>query len=165
MVSLKFDSEALQRIQLFKQVTKVDCKDSFEFRVEHSLSETAPQNSFVVFVTAPRTAGLAIGKAGENVKFLRSKLNKFVKIIDEAETPEDLILNFVYPMQPLFVKIESKSATDASGNASSIKVANIKFANAGERRTLLGNNLANLKLLKFIVKRYFPDIADVMVLQ
>ncbi|MBI4095940.1 MAG: NusA-like transcription termination signal-binding factor [DPANN group archaeon] len=153
MVSLKFDSDTLQRIQLFKQVTRIDCKDCFEF------------NDYVIFITMPRTAGLAIGKAGENVKRLRTNLGKTVKIIDEAETPEDLIMNFLYPMQPLFVKIESRAITSPDGTERRAAIANIKFANAGERRALLGNNLANLKLLKFVVKRYFPDIEDIMVLQ
>ncbi len=150
---MKFDSDTLHRIQLFKQVTNVDCKDCFEF------------NDFVVFITTQRTAGLAIGKAGENVKRIRAKLDKNVKIVDDAETPEDLIMNFLYPMQPLFVKIESRAITAPDGAERRASTANIKFANAGERRALLGNNLANLKLLKFTVKRYFPDIEDVMVLQ
>jgi NusA-like KH domain protein len=136
--NLKFDSETLGLLKLFRQATSVDARDCFS------------TEEFVIFLAEPGKAGLAIGKAGENVKKLASLLKKNVRVYEYAEGPCGLVKNFIYPAKAdIQVKDEGRLIT-------------ISFENMRERRNLLSNNLQNLKLLKEIVKRHHPEIQNVV---
>lgn len=140
MTIFKYDSTFIGYMNFFKTLTGVDARDCF------------PLDGILLFVTEKGKAGLAIGKAGKNILNLKSKLKKNVKIIETSDSAEGLVANFVFPLRPISVSKEENKV-------------NIKFASSRERRVLLSNNLENLKQLKFVVKRYFPDIEDIIVLQ
>ncbi len=141
---LRYDMSTIGYISHFKKVTGVDAHDCFE------------ENGTIVFVTEPKKAGLAVGRQGENVHRLNRDLKKDIKIVEASESAEDLVASFLYPLQA-----QNIFTSDKSGQ----KVLNIKFGSPRERRFLLSGNLQKLKLLKTIVKRYFPDVADIFVLQ
>ena len=140
MPVLKYDTTFLGYMRLFKSVTGADAKDCFMF------------NETLVFITEKGQTGLAIGKQGTNIKALKKGLKKNVIILETANTPEDLVKHFVFPLTPESVL--------KNGNK-----INVKLKTSGERRMILSNNLEKLKQLKFIVNRYFPDIEDIIILQ
>ncbi len=141
---ITFDSEALRMMGYFKQVTRVACKDHFEF------------NGTLVFITDAKEAGLAVGKGGANKRILEDRLHKKVKIVGHAEGPVGLVRNFLLPLMPVDVSEASEEGKE---------LVKIKFASPKERRLLLSRNLENLKLLKAVVARYFPNISNILVLQ
>ncbi len=144
MAVLKYDTELIGYINHFKKVTGVDAKDCFII------------NDTIIFITEPGKAGLAIGKKGKNIHDLKNSLQKNIKIIEAASSPENLVANFVFPSQPTNVFIEEKDNK---------KIINIQFGTSRERRLLLSDSQTKLKQLKAIVKRYYPDIDDILVLQ
>jgi len=144
MTVLKYDMSTIGYISHFKKVTGIDCKDCFA------------ESGTIVFVTEPKKAGLAVGRQGENVRRLNRDLKKDIKIVEASGSAEDLTASFLYPLQAQNIFISEKSGQ---------KVLSIQFGSPRERRFLLSDNLSKLKLLKVIVKRYFQDISDILVLQ
>ena len=140
MVVKKYDINLLGYMNIFKKITGIDLKDCFTL------------NDTIIFVTETGKAGLAIGKGGKNIQNLKNSLKKEFKIMDYASNPEMLARNFVYPVKPVSVSVENNKLS-------------IQFATGRERRLLLSNNQKKLKQLKAIVKRYYPEIEDVIVPQ
>lgn len=139
MTVLKYDLTFIRYFNFFKTITGLDAKDCFAL------------NDTIVFVAEKEKAGLAIGKGGRNIIALKNGLKKSVKIIEAADSPEEFVEHFVFPLKPISVTRE--------GNKLSVK-----FASGRDRRVLLSNNLSNLRQLKESVRRYFPDIEDIIVL-
>jgi len=140
MVVRKYDINLLNYMNIFKKVTGVDLKDCFVL------------DDVLIFVTEPGKAGLAIGKGGKNIQSLKDNLKKEFKILEFAPTAEKLAENFVYPAKPVSVTLEDNKLS-------------IRFATGKERRMLLGDNQKRLKQLKAVIKRYYPNIDDVLVPQ
>lgn len=141
MSVLKYDAALLGFMTLFKNTTGVDAKDCFSL-----------DDGTLVFVTAKGTTGLAVGKEGKNILRLKASLKKEIKIMEAAENPTDLVTNFVWPQKPVSVTRE--------GN-----VISIIFPNSRDRRVLLSNNKVKLNQLKAVVKRYFPEIEEIILPQ
>jgi len=143
MTVLKYDINLIGYMNTFKQITGVDAKDCF------TINET------LLFVTDKGKAGLAIGKEGKNIQALKRALMKDIKIIEHSNVIEELVANFVFPLKPAEVSIATQEDK---------KVINIRFNQPRERRYLLSQNQIKLKQLKTIVKRYNPEIEDILVL-
>jgi N utilization substance protein A len=144
MTVLKYDIALIGYMNQFKKTTGVDAKDCFVL------------DDVIIFITEPGKAGLAIGKGGNNIIALKNGLKKNIKIIEAADSPENLVANFVYPLQPTKIFIEEKDGK---------KLINIQFGASRERRMLLSESQTKLKQLKAIVHRYYPDIDNILVLQ
>jgi len=140
MVVKKYDVNLLGYMNLFKKVTGVNLRDCFTL------------DDVIIFVTEPGKAGLAIGKGGKNIQNLKNNVQKEFKILEFAEDPKKLAENFVFPAKPVSVSQEDGKLS-------------IQFATGRERRMLLGDNQKRLKQLKAIIKRYHPDIEDVVIPQ
>jgi N utilization substance protein A len=143
MTILKYDVNLIGYMNAFKQITNVDAKDCFTI------------NDMLIFVTDKGKAGLAIGKEGKNIQALKRALMKDIKIIEHSNVIEELVANFVFPLKPAEVSIATQEDK---------KVINIRFNQPRERRYLLSQNQIKLKQLKTIVKRYNPEIEDILVL-
>jgi len=143
MTVLKYDASLIGFMNAFRQITGVDAKDCFMV------------NDTLIFVTDKGKAGLAIGKEGKNIQNLKRALLKDDKIMEHSDKIEDMVANFVYPLKPDNVFISEQDSK---------KIINIKFNLPRERRYLLSQNQVKLKQLKTIVKRYSPEIEDILVL-
>ncbi len=142
MTIRKYDSSILGYMSLFKKITKVNAKDCLV--IDGSL----------IFFTNPGQAGLAVGKAGKNIKSLKTSLNKDIKIAEWSDDPSKLISNLIFPLIPESVELSEDGST-----------INIKFKSSKERRILLADNQKKLKDLKEIIIKYFPNIKSIIVLQ
>ena len=138
---IKYDSASLGFIALFKSMTGVDAKDYFSL-----------DDGTLLFVTEKGAAGLAAGKEGRNIQRLKAGTKKEVKIMETAANPEELVTSFVWPQRPTSVTRE--------GN-----IISITFPNSRDRRVLLSNNKIKLNQLKMVMKRYFPEIEDILLPQ
>jgi len=138
-MGIKLDANTLLNMKLFGDITRVPCSDCFAV------------NGTLIFITSPGNAGKAIGPQGKNIKILRSKTNKNIKIIEQAADCCGLITSYLYPAKPKKCEIVDN-------------VAQIEFNSSRERRYLLDNQLKGLKDLKAVVSRYYPDIKDIRIL-
>lgn len=133
----KYDKEILDWINLFQNLTHTNAKDCFKF------------DDILYFIVPEGQIGKAIGKNGSNVKRLRKKLNKDIKIIEYNENPKEFIKNIIYPLKPNEVIVEDKKAT-------------IKSDDRQVKGKIIGRSSSNLKKTKKIVQRFF-DIEDITV--
>ena len=145
MVIKKYTSDTLKLMILFRRITRVDAVDCFFI------------NSTVFFIAPVGKIGLAIGKAGKNIKNMKESTKKNIKIIEEAKTPGDLVRNYIFPLKTTNIF----SSEDSEGE----KILNVQFQIARDRRHLLSNNQAKLKELKELIDRFFPGIKEIRILQ
>ncbi len=127
-------------MNFFERVTKVKAKDVFL------------ANGTLIFVAEQGKAGLAVGKAGVNLKELAKRLNKSVKIVSYSEDPLGLVSSFLFPVKP------EQADVDSSG------VINLRFKTTRNRRDLLSDKQSKLRMMEELVRRYFPQIKGIRVL-
>ena len=140
----KLDANSILSMKLFGDVTHTTCTDCFE------------ANGTIIFIASAGNAGRAIGPQGKNIKLLRSKLNKNIKIFEEAQDCCQLIKNYLFPIKP-------KSCIQVDNNGK--EQIEIEFNHSRERRFLLDSQQRALKELKQVINRYYPDIKDIRILQ
>lgn len=135
----KYSTESLQYMNIFRRVTNTLPKDYFEV------------NSELVFVVNRAEVGAALGKGGANIRKLKELLNKKIKVVGSGKDVKELVANFLYPIKTKNI------STDNS-------LIELELNQSSDRRTLLRNSQCQLKLLKNVVKRYFPEVAEIKVL-
>ncbi|MBT3582910.1 NusA-like transcription termination signal-binding factor [Candidatus Woesearchaeota archaeon] len=143
MVNIKLTADILNQMKLFSDVTNISCRDCFAL------------NGTLIFITRPGDTGKAIGQQGKNIKILRSRTNKNIKIIEHGEDCCALIKNYLFPTKPKACEVIDKDSR---------QIAEIEFNSSRERRYLLDNQQKALKELKQIVARYYPAIKDIRIL-
>lgn len=125
-------------MKLFGDVTNVSCVDCFSV------------NNSIIFITKKENVPKAIGQQGKNIKILRDKFNKNIKIIAEASDCCSLTANYLFP-------IKAKKCEEIDN------IIEIEFNSSRDRRRLLDNQQRGLKDLKAIINRYYPDIQDIRI--
>ncbi|TFF94368.1 MAG: NusA-like transcription termination signal-binding factor [Promethearchaeota archaeon] len=149
--NIKLDRESLELISLFNNISGAIIKDCIVY--------DTPQNSdeVIIFLVKKDDVGKAIGKNGEHVKDLTSKLNKKIDVIPFSEQLERFI----------------KYILNTTKN--SIKVNNIEIKeNRNEKRTVIitvrpqdrgkaiGKDGTMIKKVKMLVTRHF-EVDNVII--
>ncbi len=134
--------DTIRLFQLFSKITSIQPTDCFS------------AGNFLVFIIPKKLVAKAIGKEGKNIKQIRETLNREIKVIEEADSAETLIKNFLFPLKVKRVDI-------LENNQGSY--AEIEFMNRKDRRVLLSNQQDVLKCLKDVVLHFYPEILDVRV--
>jgi len=127
---IKYDQQSLQVMSFFEKVTKSKLKDFFEM------------DDLLIFVVQPAQLWKAVGKKGANVKRLREKFKKNIKIVEYNSDLKTFIQNMIYPLK-------AKSIAEDDG---------IIIIETDDRKTkalLIGRNAQALRGLEKAVKRYF----------
>ncbi|MBW2987325.1 NusA-like transcription termination signal-binding factor [Candidatus Woesearchaeota archaeon] len=117
-------------MSFFEKVTKSKLKDFFEM------------DDLLIFVVQPAQLWKAVGKKGANVKRLREKFKKNIKIVEYNSDLKTFIQNMIYPLK-------AKSIAEDDG---------IIIIETDDRKTkalLIGRNAQALRGLEKAVKRYF----------
>ncbi|MFO7797172.1 MAG: NusA-like transcription termination signal-binding factor [Promethearchaeati archaeon] len=149
--NIKLDRESLELISLFNNISGAIIKDCIVY--------DTPQNSdeVIIFLVKKDDVGKAIGKNGEHVKDLTSKLNKKIDVIPFSQQLERFI----------------KYILNTTKN--SIKVNNIEIKeNRNEKRTVIitvrpqdrgkaiGKDGTMIKKVKMLVTRHF-EVDNVII--
>ena len=137
MVRIVFDSQTIQIMGLFEQITHAELKDCI-------MSE-----SQALFVVAPNEMGKAIGTGGRNIRSLEKGLKRRVKIVEFDPDIGTFIKNLFLPLRTNGVKQEGTIVT-------------IVPADSQTRGLMIGRNATTLRSMEEIVKRYF-DITELKV--
>ncbi len=137
---IKYDIDTIRYMNFFEKVTSVKAKDAF-----------LSGGGTLVFMAQLDKIGLAIGKAGINLRELASRLNKPIKIVGFSGEPLETVKSFLFPIQLDQISVED-------GNIS------IKFKTTKHRRDLLADKQFKLRMLEELMRRYFPDIKGIKVL-
>lgn len=140
----KYNADSIRTFQLFKKITSVDALDCFTV------------NNYIIYIIPKKSAPRVIGREGKNIIMIKNTLKKDVKVIEESDSAEELVRNFLFP-----IKLRKVEIMNEENGASHIE---IMFLNRNDRRILLNNQQELLKCLKEIIIQFYPEITDIKVL-
>ncbi|MCD6591139.1 MAG: NusA-like transcription termination signal-binding factor [Candidatus Aenigmarchaeota archaeon] len=126
-MGIKLTTHEIRAVSIFERLAGVHVKDCL----------TDDEN--VYFLIESGKMGAAIGKNGMKIKNISKVLGKRVKVFEYAETPEELIKNF----------IPSAKNVQIEGDTMTVNVPN------NERSTIIGKNGRNIKMIREFLKRHF----------
>ena len=132
---IKLTSDEMQCIALFENVTGATAKDCL-------IDEKAER---IIFIAKQGEMGLAIGKAGRNIQTLRRMTGRQVEIVEQAETPEQLIKNSLAPASVKDIRFTEKPERK-------IVVVEVE---PRDKALAIGKNGRTIEKTRMLAKRYF----------
>ncbi len=130
MGRFKLDQDTLGLTSVLERKTGVEVKDSFQ------------EDGVVYFIVGIGQLGKALGRGGENVRYLQEQLGKKIKIIEFREQVADFIRNVIYPLKVEQILEEEDGIV-------------IKDSSYTTKSLLIGREGKNLKVLNRAVQRFF----------
>ena len=148
---IKIDRESMELISLFNNISGAIIKDCLIFRNQEHNTEV------IIFLVKEEDVGKAIGKAGEHVKDLKSKLNKKIDVIAFSENLNHFIQNILQTTKNSIVvqDIEIKESRN-------LKKTVIITVRPQDRGKAIGKEGSMIRKIKEIVIRYF-DVDNVII--
>lgn len=144
-VTIKITADEMGYISLFESLTGANVKDC--------IIDGDTEEKRIVFVVQPGTMGLAIGKAGANIKRVRKVITKPIEVVEYRETPEDFIKGCLMPARVRAIKV-TKSA-----DGRKVAVVSIQPEDKG---VAIGREGRNIEKVRLLAKRYF-ELDNVVV--
>ncbi len=139
MMKIKYDLNLMKFMSFFESLTKARLKDCF-----------IDKNSLLVFVVEENQIAKAIGKKGINVRNIKEKLNRKIKIVEFNPHLETFVANIIRPLIGKEIKVDDNVVT-------------ITGPDTKTKGLLIKRNGQNLRNYEGIVKRYF-DINEIKVI-
>ena len=148
---IKIDRESMELISLFNNISGAIIKDCLIFRNQEHNTDV------IIFLVKEEDVGKAIGKAGEHVKDLKSKLNKKIDVIAFSEDLDHFIQNILQTTKNSIVvqDIEIKESRN-------LKKTVIITVRPQDRGKAIGKEGSMIRKIKEIVIRYF-DVDNVII--
>jgi N utilization substance protein A len=132
---IKLTGDEMKCIALFESITGATAKDCL-------IDEKAER---IIFVAKQGEMGLAIGKAGKNIQTLRKMTGRQVEIVEQADTPEQLIRNALAPAQIKEIRVTEKPDR-------TIVVVEV---DPRDKALAIGKNGRTIEKTRMLAKRYF----------
>ena len=142
--NVKIDRESMELISLFNNITDAIIKDCLLF--------TSPENNseIIIFLVKKEDVGKAIGKAGEHVKDLMSKLQKKIDIIPFSEDLNEFI-QFILNTSKSAIKVQTIEIREAKNMKKTVIIS----VNPQDRGKAIGKEGSMIKKIKELVLRHF----------
>ena len=142
--NVKIDRESMELISLFNNITDAIIKDCLLF--------TSPENNseIIIFLVKKEDVGKAIGKAGEHVKDLMSKLQKKIDIIPFSEDLNEFI-QFILNTSKSAIKVQTIEVREAKNMKKTVIIS----VNPQDRGKAIGKEGSMIKKIKELVLRHF----------
>jgi len=132
---IRLTSEEMRYIALFESITGATSKDCL----------IDDKNERIIFVAKEGEMGLAIGKAGKNINMLRKMTGRQIEVVENAETPEQLIKNSLSPARIKEIRITEKPEKK-------IVVVEVE---PRDKALAIGKNGRTIDKTRMLAKRYF----------
>ena len=133
---IKLTSEELGLMSLFQNISGATARDCvIDSKMER-----------VIFVVNKGEMGLAIGKAGETIKKVQTKLGKSVELVEWAEDAKQLILNSLNPQYVSEIRVTERP----DGTRTATVVVDQK-----KKGAILGKGGRNAEKARLLAKRYY----------
>lgn len=133
---IKLTSEELGLMSLFQNTTGATARDCvLDQKVER-----------VIFVVTKGEMGLAIGRAGANIKNVQQLIGKDVELVEWADEPKQLIMNALNPQMISEVRVIDRP--DGSKTATVV-------VDQRKKGAILGKAGRNAEKARLLAKRYF----------
>jgi len=132
---IKLTSDEMKCIALFESITGATAKDCL-------IDEKSER---IIFLAKQGEMGLAIGRAGKNIQALRKMTGRQVEVVEQADTPEQLIRNALAPAKVRDIRITEKPERK-------IVVVEVE---PRDKALAIGKNGRTIDKTRVLAKRYF----------
>ncbi len=151
--NIKIDRESMELISLFNNISGAIIKDCVVFKAPENATE------IIIFLVKKEDVGKAIGKAGEHVKDLMSKLQKKVDVIPFSENLMEFI-QFILNTTKNTVKVQNiEIKENKTQNQKKTVIISVRPQDRGKA---IGKDGSMIKKIKDLVLRYF-DVDNVII--
>jgi N utilization substance protein A len=133
---IKLTSEELGLMSLFQNVSGATARDCI----------LDGKRERVIFVIAQGQMGLAIGKAGANIKNVQQIIGKPIELVEWSDEPKQLIMNALNANLITDVRVNEK----ADGTKTATVVVDQR-----KKGAILGKEGKNAEKARLLAKRYF----------
>ena len=140
-MSVTLSKETFECIGLFQAVTSVTAKDCIV------------EDGRIVFIVEKDEMGTAIGAGGKNIRILRNKLSRRVKVFEFDQDPSKFLTNLLDDIKPKEIKITKNKQQE--------QVATVTIF-PEDKGKLIGSQGKNIKTLTYLLKRHH-SIDNIMI--
>ncbi|HEY0089784.1 MAG TPA: NusA-like transcription termination signal-binding factor [Candidatus Lokiarchaeia archaeon] len=149
--NIKIDREAMELMSLFNNISGAIIKDCLMFK--------SPENSteIIIFLVKKQDVGKAIGKSGEHVKDLMTKLQKKIDVIPFSEDLNEFI-KFILNTSKIPIKVENIEIRENKTNKKTV-IITVKPQDRGKA---IGKDGSMIRKIKTLVLRHF-EIDNVII--
>lgn len=148
---IKLDRQSMELISLFNNISGAIIKDCFIFQSPENNSE------IIVFLVKKEDVGKAIGKAGEHVKDLMTKLQKKIDVIPWSDNLEQFI-QFILNTTKNSIQVQNIEIK-ASRNEKKTVIISVRPQDRGKA---IGKEGSMIRKIKELVLRHF-NIDNVII--
>jgi len=149
--TIRLDRQSMELMSLFNNISGAIIKDCFIFQSPENNSE------IIVFLVKKEDVGKAIGKAGEHVKDLMTKLQKKIDVIPWSENLEQFI-QFILNTTKNSIQVQNIEIK-ASRNEKKTVLISVRPQDRGKA---IGKEGSMIRKIKELVLRHF-DVDNVII--
>jgi len=149
--NIKIDRESMTLISLFNNISGAIIKDCVSFKSPENTSEV------VIFLVKKEDVGKAIGKAGEHVKDLMSKLQKKIDVIPYSDNLEKFI-QYILNTAKNSIKVQTVEVKENKNQKKTVVIS----VRPQDRGKAIGKDGSMIKKIKELVLRWF-DVDNVII--
>lgn len=149
--NIKLDRESMELISLFNNISGAIVKDCLVFKSPENNSE------IIIFLVKKEDVGKAIGKAGEHVKDLMSKLQKKIDVIPFSENLSEFI-QFILNTSKNSIKVQEIETKESKEQKKTVIIT----VRPQDRGKAIGKEGSMIRKIKELVLRHF-NIDNVII--
>ena len=149
--NIKLDRSSMELISLFNNISGAIIKDCLVFK--------SPENygKIIIFLVKKQDVGKAIGKNGEHVKDLMTKLQKKIDVIPLSENLDDFI-QFILNTSKNAIKVQNIEIRESKNQKRTVIIT----VRPQDRGKAIGKDGSMIKKIKELVLRHF-DVDNVII--
>jgi N utilization substance protein A len=132
---IRLTNEEMRYIALFESITGAISEDCIVDK----------KNGRIIFIAKKGEMGLAIGKNGKNINVLQKMTSLKIEVVENAESPEELIRNSLSPVRIKNIRITENPER---------KIAVVEVE-PKDKAMAIGRNGRTIKKTRILVKRHF----------
>ena len=149
--NIKLDRKSMELISLFNNISGAIIKDCLIFESPENNSE------IIIFLVKKEDVGKAIGKAGEHVKDLMTKLQKKIDVIPWSENLEQFI-QFILNTTKNSIKVQNIEVKESRNGKKTVIIS----VRPQDRGKAIGKEGSMIRKIKELVLRHF-EVDNVII--
>ncbi|TFG28096.1 MAG: NusA-like transcription termination signal-binding factor [Promethearchaeota archaeon] len=149
--NIKIDRDSMELISLFNNISGAIIKDCLIFKSPENHSE------IIIFLVKKEDVGKAIGKAGEHVKDLMTKLQKKIDVIPFSENLNEFI-QYILNTTKNSIKVQNIEIKESKNQKRTVIIS----VRPQDRGKAIGKDGSMIRKIKLLVLRHF-DVDNVII--